>query len=497
MKILNLTSRSVTLELENEMPYYYKEGFNIYLNDGFLREENKNVFTIFNLNPDTEYKIKALDEVLIRTLKEKTCFYLSNFNPYKDGINNDTAFIQSAIMTLPKGGTLVIEKGTYLVTSIYLKSDINIYFEDGARLISEIDRRKYPVHNIDTEIGIWEGNETSNFASCLNFVDVSNVTLFGNGEIDSRAEDGDWYIDHRTQNIAWRGHAIFTARSNNINIIGLYIHNTFSWAIHPFLSSNLNFYNLYIKNNPNMPTTDGIDPDMSENIEIKGCKFSVGDDCIAIKSGTYEIAKKYKKPSSNIVIENNLMCFGHGGVVFGSESSGGITNISVSKCIFKDTDRGLRIKTRRGRGNIGQIDNVIFDNIIMNNVKTPFVINSYYNMGPKGGHTEYVWTTKKIEVDEYTPVLGAFHFSNMECTGVEYSAGVFLGLAEMPIKEVSFQNVSFKYKEDAIEGKPCMMEHPLVMKKRGIYCLNVESLKLDNVTFEGLIGEEVVKEESR
>lgn len=48
-------------------------------------------------------------------------------------------------------------------------------------------------------------------------------------------------------NIAWRGHSIFMVRSNNINIIGLYVHNTQAWAIHPYMSSNLNFYNLYIK----------------------------------------------------------------------------------------------------------------------------------------------------------------------------------------------------------------------------------------------------------
>lgn len=246
-----------------------------------------------------------------------------------------------------------------------------------------------------------------------------------------------------------------------------------------------------------MPTTDGIDPDCSNNIEIKGCKFSVGDDCIAIKSGTYGLALKYKQASSDILIENNLMADGHGGVVFGSESSGGIKNIIVRRCLFENTDRGLRIKTRRGRGNVGQIDNITFDDIVMNNVLTPFVINSYYNMGPKGGHEEYVWTTKALPVDEYTPVLGAFHFSNMVCNDVSIAAGVFLGLAEMPIKLVSFENVSFSYNKEALEGIPCMMEHPYKMKRAGIFCLNVEKLETKNVTFDGVLGDEIIKEWTR
>ncbi len=497
MKVLNINSRSVTLELKNEKPYFSLVEFDIYLNDKFIRKENKNVFTLFGLIPDTNYKLKAVGEINIRTLKEENTIYLSDFNPYKDGINDDTIFIQSAIMLTPNGGTLVIEKGTYLVTSLYLKSNINIYFEDGTKILSETSRRKYPIHPQNTGVGIWEGSEVDNFASTFNFVNVENVTIYGNAEIDCRAEEGDWYINHREKNIAWRGHAIFSYNASNINIIGLYIHNTQSWAVHPYFSRNLVFYNLFIKNNISMPTTDGIDPDCSSDIIIKGCKFSVGDDCIAIKSGTYELAKKIQEPSKNILIENNYMTNGHGGVVFGSESSGGIYKITVKKCVFEDTDRGLRIKTRRGRGNIGQIDNIIFDNIYMNNVLTPFVINSYYNMGPKGGHTEYVWTTKKLPVDEFTPVLGKFCFTNMRCENVSIAAGVFLGLPEKPIEEVKLKNVVFSYNEGANEGIPCMMEHPFKMKRRGIYCLNVKDLILDNVKFDKILGPDYIKEETK
>lgn len=494
MKIVNLNSRSVTIELESNTPYYNEKEYDIILNGNFLRKEKRNVFTIYDLKPDEEYTLKAQEEISFITPKEPWTIYLKDFNPYADGVNNDTAFIQAAIMATPFGGTLIIEDGTYLVTSLYLKSNINLYLKKGAKILASTQRRDYPIHPSYANIGLWEGAEVNNFASTLNFVDSENIIVYGEGEIDGQAENGDWYINHRQMNIAWRGHSIFMVRSSNISIIGLYVHNTQAWAIHPYMSSYLNFYNLELKNNPKMPTTDGIDPDCSSNIEIKGCKFSVGDDCIAIKSGTYDLALKYKKASSDILIENNLMADGHGGVVFGSESSGGINNITVRRCLFENTDRGLRIKTRRGRGNIGQIDNIIFDDILMKNVLTPFVINSYYNMGPKGGHTEYVWTTKALKVDEYTPVLGKLHFSNMKCEGVSIAAGVFLGLAEMPIKLVSFENVSFSYNEDAEEGIPCMMEHPYKMKKAGIFCLNVDKLETKNVTFAGVSGKEIIKE---
>lgn len=494
MKIINLNSRSVTIELDSVKPYYNEKEYDVYLNGNLITKEKRNVFTIFDLEPNHDYKLFVQEEISFHTPNEPWTLYLKDFNPYADGVNNDTAFLQSAIMATPQGGTLIIDKGTYLVTSLYLKSNINIYLKKGAKILASIIRREYPIHPSYANIGLWEGAEVNNFASTLNFIDTENVTVYGEGELDGQAENGDWYINHRVMNIAWRGHSIFMDRAKNINLIGLYVHNTQAWAIHPYMSDGINFYNLSIKNNPKMPTTDGIDPDCSSNIEIKGCHFSVGDDCIAIKSGTYDLALKYKKASSNILIENNFMADGHGGVVFGSESSGGINNIVVRRCLFENTDRGLRIKTRRGRGNIGQIDNIVFDDIVMNNVLTPFVINSYYNMGPKGGHEEYVWTTKALPVDEYTPVLGAFHFSNMICNNVSIAAGVFLGLPEMPIKLVSFENVIFTYNKGAEEGIPCMMEHPYKMQNAGIFCLNVSNLETKNVTFKGVSGKEIIKE---
>lgn len=72
------------------------------------------------------------------------------------------------------------------------------------------------------------------------------------------------------------------------------------------------------------------------------------------------------------------MNFGHGAVVLGSEMAGGIKNINVTKCIFNGTDRGLRIKTRRGRGKDAIIDGILFENIKMINVLTPLVINMFY-----------------------------------------------------------------------------------------------------------------------
>ena len=61
----------------------------------------------------------------------------------------------------------------------------------------------------------------------------------------------------------------------------------------------------------------------------------------------------------------------------------------VTQCLMDHTDRGLRVKTRRGRGNTAVIDGLVFRNVEMRGVKAPFVINMFYFCDPDG-HGPYV-----------------------------------------------------------------------------------------------------------
>lgn len=498
MKILSITSRTITIELNNKEPYFAKEEFEIYLNSNFLRKEITNVFTIYDLKPSTTYSIEACGEKQkVTTEAESLCLNIREFNAVGDGITDDTVKIQAAIACCPKDGCVYIPKGTYLISCIFLKSDMFLYFEEGSKIITKFDRMEYPILPEEKEgysFGTWEGSMVAGFASSITAIGCSNVRIAGLGEIDEQASLGDWYQNHREKRIAWRGFGMYFKDCSYIEVIGIYIHDTPAWNVHPFFSKHLKFLNMRIENPVSMPTTDGLDPDCCEDCLIAGCKFNVGDDCISIKSGTYELAKKYKRASARITIRNNYMTAGHGGVVFGSELSGGITHVYVEQCIFKNTDRGLRIKTRRGRGRIGTIDNITFNNIYMDGVKTPFVINMYYNMGAEGGHDEYVWTKKPQKVTELIPILGHFKFSNMICKNVGYAAGVFLGLPEAPIQGIELENIQFSYDSNCEEGYPVMIEHNFKLKNAGLYCLNIGKIYTKNVTYEGLIGKNIIFE---
>ncbi|MEM5769014.1 MAG: glycosyl hydrolase family 28 protein, partial [Bacillota bacterium] len=130
--------------------------------------------------------------------------------------------------------------------------------------------------------------------------------------------------------------------------------------------------------------------------------------------------------------------------------------LSVTRCLFKNTDRGLRIKTCRGRGKDAIVDGVTFENIRMDGVLTPLVVHMYYFCDPDG-KTDYVQNKSALPVDARTPYLGRFCFKDMICTDCSIAAGFFYGLPEMPIEEIEISDVAFTFRDDAQKGYPAMV----------------------------------------
>ena len=157
-----------------------------------------------------------------------------------------------------------------------------------------------------------------------------------------------------------------TYECKNVLIEGVSFSNPPFWTIMPAFSENITITGITIENPGNSPNTDGIDPSSCRNVHISDCHITVGDDCIVIKSGRDEDGREAAKPTENITITNCTMLEGHGGVVIGSEMSGGVKRISISNCVFEGTDIGIRIKTMRGRG--GVVEDVRVSNVTMYNI---------------------------------------------------------------------------------------------------------------------------------
>lgn len=506
--VITLTARSLTIELENRDTYFSKKNYKVILNKQEISiGEQKNVISLFDLLPDTMYTIEIIDEEslasssqTVRTKKEYVRLNVKKFGAKGDGVKLDSTAIQAAILACPTNGSVFVPKGIYVCTPLFLKSNMTLELEEGAILLGHPDRKLYPYlpgYTVTTDesdeyyLGTWEGNPLDQNACLITGIDIENVAIIGKGILDGNADQSDWWIEPKIKKEVWRPRTVFLKGCSNIVLQGLTIRNSPSWTVHPYLSSKLSFIDLAIYNDKDSPNTDGLDPESCSDVQIIGVDFSVGDDCIAIKSGKLYMGKRLKRPSERVNIRNCRMRHGHGAVVIGSEMSGGVFDVHVSQCIFEKTDRGLRIKTRRGRGEDGVIDNIFFDTIYMLDVLTPFVMNMFYFCDPDG-KTEYVWSKEKLPVDDKTPRLGRFKFSNIHCEGSEVATTFFRGLPEQPIDEVIMENIFAGFKEIATAGYPAMMSDIELMSKHGIDVEYVDTLRIINTVIRGYVGERLL-----
>ncbi|MDE7330104.1 MAG: glycoside hydrolase family 28 protein [Clostridia bacterium] len=502
-KKLFTSSVSACFEFKNKNPYYNGKSYKVLLNGNPVGDEKtENVFSLFNLEPDTEYSVSTTlgkYSLTFKTLPETAVTDVKSLGAKADGASDDTYFVQMAIDGCPAGGRVVLTEGEYLVRPIVLKSNVTLELKKGAVLLGDVREESYPyipartyINGKEEVLASWEGDPFDCHQSFVSAYRQKNIRVVGEGTINGNADKSTWWATPKGRKVA-RPRLVFLNKCQNVVFHGVTCKNSASWNLHPFFSKNLAFYDLRVQNPYTGPNTDGLDPESCDKVDIVGCVFSVGDDCCAIKAGKLYMGKTYKTPASNHTLRNNLFQNGHGAIVLGSEMSGGVKNLSVSQCLFRHTDRGLRIKTRRGRGKDGIIDGVVFENIKMENVITPLVINMYYFCDPDG-HTEYVWSRdKNIPVDDGTPYLGDFLFKDIECEDCECMAGYFDGLVEQPIKSITLENVSFSFKEDAKPFTPAMLENVREYCKEGLYADNVKNLTLKNVTFKGVAGEKIIK----
>ena len=503
IKTLFTSQTSACFEWQNDLPYYKEKEYKIYLNGKEVLSSNTNIFSLFDLTPGTEYVITSdsLDGEHKFSTKEESCAVnVHDFGAIGDGVHDDTQAIQSAINCLPKNGRLYFPKGTYLTAPLCLKSHITLDIPEGAKILATSDKSRFPVipgkildmeNGDELHFGTWEGNAVSMHQAVIFAQYAENISIVGRGIIDGNAPEAGWWIDVKSHPHG-RPRLMFFNRSSDISVHGIHACNSASWQMHPYFSRNVSFLDMFISAPKDSPNTDAIDPEACDVVNIIGCRFSVGDDCIAIKSGKIEIGSKFKQPANLHTIRNCLMEFGHGAVTLGSEMAGGVTNLTVNRCVFRETDRGLRIKTRRGRGKDAIIDGVVFENIKMEGVLTPIVINMWYNCCDPDRNSEYVWSRKALPVDERTPYLGKFTFRNMTCLDCEAAACYCDGLPEMPIKEINVENILFTYSKNAKPSRPAMREFMEEFCRVGMYFDNVSRLVVKNVKLDGVVGDELV-----
>ncbi len=355
------------------------------------------------------------------------------------------------------GGTVYFPAGKYITGPIHFKSNITLFIDAGAELHFSDDFDHY-LPMVESR---WEGTEVTNFSPLIYGTDLENIAIVGRGLIDGHGkkwwgyseitirnqkegEQTKWQTEFKRLNKdvlapdlpGWvergflRPPFIQFLRCENVQIKDIKIQNSPFWTVNPQYCDNVTIDGVTIDNPPS-PNTDGINPESCRNVHIANCHISVGDDCITIKSGKDRSGRKVNIPAENYTITNCTMLRGHGGVVIGSEMSGGVKNIVISNCIFDGTDRGIRLKTARGRG--GVVENIRVSNIVMRNIRDQAIVMD----------TQYAKTDPE-PVSERTPQFKNIHISDM--AGTTNRVGLVRGLVELPIENISFNNINMQVK---------------------------------------------------
>lgn len=360
------------------------------------------------------------------------------------------------------GGVVIIPTGVWLTGPLTLKSNVNLHISEGATLLFTPDLSKYLL-----VLTRWEGMDCYNYQPMIYAYDQTNIAITGKGTIDGGATNDNWWSMNGNPKFGWkegiisqkigrpqlqkwneegvpvkerqmgngygmRVQLINLYKCNNVLIEDVKLLRSPFWVIHPLLCENLTVRRIHVENDG--PNGDGCDPESCKNVLIEDCYFDTGDDCIAIKSGRNNDGRLWNTPSENIIVRNCYMKNGHGGVVVGSEISGGYKNLFVENCKMDSPqlDRVIRIKTNSCRGGI--IENIYVRNITVGQCKEAVLkINLDYE-------------PQEICGRDFPPIVRNVYMENVTCQKSKYGVMITAlkestNVYHIEVKDCSFEGV--------------------------------------------------------
>ena len=339
------------------------------------------------------------------------------------------------------GGTVVFPAGTFLSGPLTINMNkLNLYFEEGDTL------RMLPY-------GTYQG--TTNFIYIQN---CSDIAITGSGIIEGDGGSG-WWAAYNSGKISTRPVMVRFKACHRVLVDGITLRNAPNQHLVMGQSStmgdNATISNITVYADVPSPNTDCIDTWWWNGINIVNCNLSGGDDNIAIDSYTQNISIKHcvfgRGMVPSYLTGTGSNSTGHGCSI-GSYTTA-IQNVEVDSCSFNGTDYGIRIKSDRDRsGNDAThaVQNITYSNITMTAInKYPIYMTCYYNTKDPVNRPD---TVKARSVTGLTPKFCNILLKNITSTGSSAPVAAMYGLPEMPISNVTFDNVQLTSSSSSSTG---------------------------------------------
>ncbi|KAJ1402396.1 Pectin lyase fold/virulence factor [Sesbania bispinosa] len=363
------------------------------------------------------------------------------FGAVGDGKTLNTVAFQNAIFYAKsfadKGGAqLYVPSGRWLTGSFNLTSHLTLFLERGATIIASQDYAHWTVVDSLPSYGRGIDVPGGRYISLIYGKNLSDVVITGdNGTIDGQGSV--WWDLISTHSLNYsRPHIIELIGSDNIIISNLTILNSPAWGIHPVYCSNVQIQNITAQAPAESPYTSGIVPDSSEFVCIDNSNISTGHDAIVLKSGWDQYGVAYGKPTSTVHIRGvHLQSSSGAGLAFGSEMSGGISNIIAEQLHIKNSTIGIELKTTRGRG--GYLKDIFISDAELENIHLAISMTGYY-----GSHPDDKYDPSAV------PVVGRITFKNVIGESIAI-AGNFSGIVDSPFTSICLSNVTLSVSSES------------------------------------------------
>jgi len=381
--------------------------------------------------------------------------------------------------------------GTYVVASVHLYSHVHFVFEPGATFLGSLDPDDFDERET-LDYPLYQDYSHSFFHRAMFWgEDCEDISFSGNGAIDMRSVWETVPADGEAQWRSRRANKIFSLKNcKTVVITDLKLYNATDLAVYLAGCENVRLSGLMLKVH-----IDGISPDCCKNVTISDCHVVAGDDAIVLKS-SYTLNRK--QLCENVVISNCTVSSRMCAIKFGTETNGGFKNIAVSNCSIYDTRfTGVALEIADG----GEMDGITVNNIVMQNVGTPFIIMiTNRGRGPAGTK---LGTIKNIVIDN---LIATGPYGDMEpirytteTSGEKLSdkptviASSAIGQPESKIENVSLSNIYLTVPGGGKESDrsvvvperekqtPSAAAYGDVLPAYGIYFRHVSNLRMRNI----------------